>query len=127
MLVSLVVHVLMSAQWVLFLRVTFTRLMLTCVLSAALVQMYAQVKRFLKAKLQICFYKSPRALLGDFLCVYSGAFATFVFYKNILFFKKMLLGYCKIQKKVLPLQRERIAHKVLEKQNGYVGGFLQDT
>ena len=51
----------------------------------------------------------------------------FVFYKNILFFQKMPLGYCKIEKKVLPLQRERIAHKVLEKQNGYVGGFLQDT
>jgi hypothetical protein len=99
MLVSLVVHVLMSAQWVLFLRVTFTRLMLTCVLSAALVQMYAQVKRFLKAKLQICFYKSPRALLGDFLCVYSGAFATFVFYKNILFFKKCYLDIAKLKKK----------------------------
>jgi hypothetical protein len=46
-----VVHVLMSAQWVLFLRVTFTLLMLTCVQSAALVQMYAQVRQSLKDKI----------------------------------------------------------------------------
>jgi hypothetical protein len=41
----------MSAQWVLFLRVTFTLLMLTCVQSAALVQMYAQVRQSLKDKI----------------------------------------------------------------------------
>ena len=45
MLVSHVVLVLMSAQWAQFLRVTFTLLMLTCVQSAALVQMYAQVRQ----------------------------------------------------------------------------------
>ena len=47
MLVSRVVHVLMSAQWVLFLKATFTLLMLTCVPSAALVLMFAQVKQSL--------------------------------------------------------------------------------
>ena len=52
MLVSHVVHVLMSAQWAQFLRVTFTQLTLTCAQSAALVLMFAQVAQFLKDKLQ---------------------------------------------------------------------------
>ena len=56
MLVSLVVHVLMSAQWVLFLSVTFTLLMLTCVQSAALVQMYAQVRQSLKDNIADLLY-----------------------------------------------------------------------
>ena len=40
----------------LFLRVTFTLLMLTCVQSAALVQMYAQVRQSLKDNIADLLY-----------------------------------------------------------------------
>ena len=70
MLVSHVVHVLMSAQWVQFLKVTFTQLTLICAQSAALVLMFAQVKQFHKDNLQL--FAKQRALKqllrGSFCC-----------------------------------------------------------